>query len=126
MKTLLLVAIAGGIGSAARYAVTLGAHRYIGPGFPYGTLTVNVVGSFLLAAIMHLGARPELLAPDTRIILATGVLGGFTTYSAFNYETLDLLGTGNWKLAFTNMALTVLACLGAGLLGLLAARAVVS
>jgi len=124
MKTLLLVAIAGAVGSASRYLVSLGAARLFGPGFPYGTLTVNVVGSFLIALIMQIGLRTEALTPVMRITLTTGFLGGFTTYSAFNYESLDLMSRGAWRLAFTNLAATLLSCLVAGMLGFRVARTV--
>jgi len=124
MKTLLLVAIAGAVGSASRYLVSLGAVRWFGPGFPYGTLTVNVVGSFLIALIMQIGLRTEALTPLMRVTLTTGFLGGFTTYSAFNYESLDMMSRGAWRLALTNLAATVVACLVAGVLGFRVARMV--
>ncbi len=124
MKTLLLVAIAGAVGSASRYLVSLGAVRWFGPGFPYGTLTVNVVGSFLIALIMQIGLRTEALTPLMRITLTSGFLGGFTTYSAFNYESLDMMSRGAWRLALTNLAATVIACLVAGVLGFRVARMV--
>ena len=122
MKTLLLVAIAGAVGSASRYLVSLGAARLFGPGFPYGTLTVNVVGSFLIALIMQIGLRTEALTPVMRITLTTGFLGGFTTYSAFNYESLDLMSRGAWRLGLTNLAATLISCLVAGALGFRVAR----
>jgi len=122
MKTLLLVTVAGAIGSAARYLTSMGVTRLLGPAFPYGTLTVNVAGSFLIALIMQLSLRGELISPVTRITLTTGFLGGFTTYSAFNYESLDLMTRGSWRLAITNLLLTIIACLVAGALGYRAAR----
>jgi fluoride exporter len=124
MKTVLLVAIAGAVGSASRYLVSLGAVRWFGPGFPYGTLTVNVIGSFLIALIMQVGLRTEALTPLMRVTLTTGFLGGFTTYSAFNYESLDLMSRGAWRLALTNLAATLIACLVAGVLGFRVARMV--
>ncbi|MBI5534758.1 MAG: fluoride efflux transporter CrcB [Deltaproteobacteria bacterium] len=123
MKTLVLISIAGGVGSAARYLVSLGAVRYLGQGFPYGTLIVNVLGSFVIAIVMHLGLRSDVLSPTARITLATGLMGGFTTYSAFNYETLDLVSRGSFRLAATNVLVTLVACIAAGLVGLGAARA---
>jgi len=124
MKTLLFVTLAGALGSAARYLVSLGTVRWFGAGFPYGTLTVNVVGSFLIALIMQAALRTEAITPLMRITLTTGFLGGFTTYSAFNYESLDLMSKGAWRLALTNLVVTLTACLVAGVLGFRVARAV--
>jgi CrcB protein len=125
MKTVLLVAAAGGVGSAARYLVSLGALRLFGPGFPYGTLTVNVVGSFVIALIMQLALRTEAITPLVRVVLTTGFLGGFTTYSAFNYESLDMMSRGAWRTGFANLVITVVACLAAGSLGFRVARTLV-
>ncbi|HET9315661.1 MAG TPA: CrcB family protein, partial [Vicinamibacteria bacterium] len=87
MGRFLLVCLGGAVGTGARYLVSMAALRLLGAGFPYGTLTVNVLGSFLLGAIMHVGVTTTLLSPTARLVLATGVMGGFTTYSSFNYET---------------------------------------
>jgi CrcB protein len=96
--------------------------RWLGPAFPFGTLTVNVAGSFLLGAIMQLGLGHGVIPPDLRVILATGVMGGFTTYSSFNYETLGYLQRGAWLLGGTYFLATALGCLAAGALGLGCAR----
>lgn len=125
MKTLFLVTVAGAIGSAARYLTSLGMARLMGPDFPYGTLTVNVVGSFLIALVMQLSLRGEMVSPMMRITLTTGFLGGFTTYSAFNYESLDLMSRGAWRLAIVNLLVTLLSCLAAGAIGLRVARVLV-
>lgn len=122
MKNLLLVTLAGGIGSAARYLVSMGMLRLVGPGFPYGTLTVNVVGSFLIALVIQLSLASDQISPVMRLTLTTGFLGGFTTYSAFNYESLELMSRGAWRLALTNLAVTMVTCLAAGALGWRAAR----
>lgn len=117
MSRLLLVCLGGAIGTGARYLVATTAPRLFGTSFPYGTLIVNVVGSFLLGAIMHLGLTTTLIPPTTRMVLATGVMGGFTTYSTFNYETLQYLSQGALWLAGLNVAATLLMCLLAGALG---------
>lgn len=97
MKNLLLVTVAGGIGSAARYLVSMGMLRLVGPGFPYGTLTVNVVGSFLIALLIQVSLASEQISPVMRLTLTTGFLGGFTTYSAFNFEyTVSGCGFCKW------------------------------
>jgi fluoride exporter len=123
MNQVVLVVVGGGLGSGARYLVSTWALARLGSGFPWGTLTVNVVGSLLLGAMVQLGISTELIGPETRLFLATGVLGGFTTYSTFNYETLGYLQEGNWSMAVANAAITLGACLLAGITGVAIARA---
>ena len=118
-----LVALGGAIGSVARYCVGAVAAQLLGAGFPWGTLTVNVTGSFLIALIMHLALTGSAISLELRIFLTTGIMGGFTTYSSFNYETLALLNQRAYGLAGLNLAATVLGCLAAGVLGLAAGRA---
>jgi len=108
-RLLLLVFLGGGAGSVARYLVALATSR--------GTLIVNFAGSFLIAAAIAL-MRPS----DLRIALVTGVLGGFTTYSSFNEETMQLLRSGMWGAASLYVAATVAGCLIAGVLGFAAAQ----
>jgi CrcB protein len=117
MSRFLLVCMGGAIGTGARYAIAMSAPRVLGVSFPYATLVVNVVGSFLLGAIMHVGLTTNLLSPTTRVVLATGVMGGFTTYSTFNYETMEYLREGAFSLAGLNVGATVVLCLLAGVLG---------
>ena len=119
---LLWICLGGAVGTGARYLVATSLARLLGSGFPWGTLTVNVVGSLLLGAIMQLGLNTQLLSPDLRLILATGVMGGFTTYSTFNYETLQYLREGALWLTALNVAGTLLLCLVAGMLGVATAR----
>lgn len=116
----LLVCAGGGLGSGLRYLVSTWAARALGADFPRGTVLVNVSGSFVLALVFALPG--EWVSPEVRLFLGAGVLGGFTTYSSFNYETLALLERGTPALAFANVALTVSACLVAGLLGLAVGR----
>jgi CrcB protein len=117
MMRFLLVCLGGAIGSGARYATVVWATRQFGLGFPYGTFAVNTVGSFTIALVVQLIAPSEL-----RLFLVSGVLGGFTTYSSFNEETLLLMRTGAWGTAVANLVATVLACLVAGMLGVVAGR----
>jgi CrcB protein len=125
MNRLWLVCLGGAIGSGARYLIAQEAPRILGTAFPYGTLAVNVAGSLLLGAIMHVGLTTTAISPDLRLMLTTGVMGGFTTYSTFNYETLEYLRAGSYWLAGLNVAVTLVACLLAGVVGLLAARWIV-
>ena len=117
MNQLLLVILGGGLGSGARYLVSAWLLARLGLAFPWGTLTVDVVGSFLLGVIMQICLTSEVVGADTRLLLTTGSLGGFTTYSAFNYETLRYCQEGNGDLAVANTGATFTACLFAGYLG---------
>jgi CrcB protein len=126
MDRFLWICLGGAAGTGARYLVTLWTLRVAGPGFPWGTLAVNVAGSFVLGLIMQVALTTGLIPPILRLGLTTGVMGGFTTYSTFNYETLLYLQRSEWLLAFANLAATVLLCLAAGALGLVAGRFVVT
>ena len=113
------VALGGALGSVARFAVSLGALRWLGTGFPWGTLLVNVAGSFaigLLAALVAADGRP-LLGADARAFLLVGVLGGFTTFSSFSLETLELARVGALGAASLNVALSLVLCLAGAWLG---------
>lgn len=122
---ILLIGLGGAVGTIARYQLDGWVQRKLGAAFPYGTLAVNVLGSFLIAGIMYVGLRTEVLPPTVRIALTTGVIGGFTTYSTFNYETLRFLQGGAWGAGLLNLIVTVLGCLIAGLLGWTAGRMIV-
>ncbi len=122
MTRFLLVCLGGAVGTGARFLVSGWALALLGPEFPYGTLAVNVIGSLLLGTIMHLGLTTELISPTLRLMLSTGVMGGFTTYSTFNYETLGYLQEGAWARAALNVAVTLVSCLAAGVLGVVLAR----
>jgi len=121
---LLLVCLGGAIGSGARYLVALWAASALGITFPFGTLLVNLAGSLLLGVLMHVGTSTELLSSEMRLMLTTGVMGGFTTYSTFNYETTSYFREGAWALGALNIAVTVFGCLLAGFAGLALARTI--
>ncbi len=122
MDRFLWVCVGGAIGSGCRYLVSLWALERFGGAFPYGTIAVNALGSFLLGALLQLPA----LHPTLRLTLGVGVLGGFTTYSSFNQETLVLVQQHNPGLATANVVGTIVLCLGAGWLGQLAMSAVIA
>ena len=113
----ILVCLGGTIGTAARYLTALCVPALLGASFPWATLIVNTVGSFLIGFIMQIG-----VSADIRAMLTTGVMGGFTTYSTFNYETTEFLHEGAWLLAAANMIGTVATCLFAGFAGVAVAR----
>ena len=124
--TVLWVALGGALGSVARYAFSGVAVRWLGAEFPYGTLFVNVTGSFtigLLAALVAADGRP-LLGADARAFLLVGVLGGFTTFSSFSLETLNLARSGAVGPALLNVAGSVVLCLVAVSLGFASAGVV--
>jgi CrcB protein len=121
----LLVALGGAAGSVARYWVGGLAPRLLGEAFPYGTLVVNLVGSFLISLVMGVALNSGLLSATMRVFLTTGIIGGFTTYSAFNYETLALLQQRLWLTGGLNVLGTVVGCLLMGLLGLVLAKVLV-
>ena len=123
--TYLWVALGGALGSVARYACSGIAVRWLGAGFPYGTLFVNVAGSFaigLLAALASADSKPIVIG-DTRAFLMIGVLGGFTTFSSFSLETLNLARSGQLAAAGWNAAASLVLCLVGVWLGYLAGGA---
>jgi CrcB protein len=122
MFRFLLICLGGAVGTGARYLIAIETPRLLGTSFPYATLLVNVAGSFLLGAVMHVGLTTALMTPTLRLVLATGVMGGFTTYSTFNYETIEYLREGALAMAALNVAATLVLCLVAGALGLTMAR----
>jgi CrcB protein len=122
MARFLLICAGGAIGTGCRYLIALWAPLALGTTFPAGTLIVNLIGSFLMGFVMQVGSSTELLSANVRLALTTGLLGGFTTYSAFNYETTTYVRAGAWHSAALYLAATVLGCFAAGFGGLALAR----
>jgi fluoride exporter len=121
MGRFLMICLGGAMGTGARYLVSTSLARL--GNFPFGTLTVNVAGSFAIGLAMTWGAARGGIREDTRLFLVTGVLGGFTTYSSFNYETLRLAQSGAPALALVNLTVTLVGCLVAGMGGVALGRA---
>ena len=119
--TVVWVFVAGGIGSGARYLIGLWAAERMGAAFPYGTLIVNLAGCFALGVVAHLASSMSW-NPELRAVIAVGFIGGFTTYSSFNQETLALFAGGATGAAVLNVAITLGGGLLAGWVGLVAAR----
>lgn len=113
----LCVGVGGMAGSVARFLLSSWIMKVVGTAFPLGTFVVNLIGSLLLGAIMAIGVHTTSLSANAQLGLTTGVMGGFTTYSTFNFETLRLLEQRAWALAGLNLAVTLLGCLVAGWLG---------
>ncbi len=119
------VACGGALGSVARYALSASLRMLI-PGFPWGTLIVNVSGGLAMGAISAYAlARPGSLSEPLRLGLTTGILGGFTTFSAFSVETLLLWRDGSAAMAFANLAANLVFSLAACALGLWLGRQLV-
>ena len=109
MQSILLVALGGALGSVARYSLSgFILHRTIEWRFPLGTFVVNVVGCFVIGILAGLAVKEDFLSPDLRVFLFTGILGGFTTFSAFGLETFYLLRRGEIAVAGSYVALSIL------------------
>ncbi len=111
MFNYILVSAGAAIGGALRYSISSYIQRNISVLFPYGTLVVNVAGSFILGIIMFYLNEKELIGNDLRLFLSVGFCGGFTTFSTFSLETLNLIRVSEFVLAFYNVALNVVLCL---------------
>lgn len=99
MYSLFLVMAGGAVGSGARYLTGRWMLAAFGPGFPWGTLTVNLLGGILMGALVGVLARVSVSGENWRLLLAVGVLGGFTTFSAFSLDTVTMLQRGDFGLA---------------------------
>jgi len=121
----LFVALGGALGSVLRFWLSTQFERRLGEAFPWGTIAVNVTGSFLIGLCFALkdAAGQPLLGPSARALVIVGVLGGYTTFSAFSLQTLNLFRNGQPGLAAANILLSVFACLLAVWLGHLTAQA---
>ena len=121
MVKLLIIGLGGFIGAVCRYGVGGWVQRWGGGTFPYGTLIVNVTGCFLIGIILMLSEQRQLFSPHTRLFLTVGILGAFTTFSTFGYETLELLRDRNLQA----VAINILANVMCGLLAVWAGVALV-
>lgn len=122
MRDVILIVMAGGLGALSRYETSGLAHRLFGDGFPYGTLAVNVIGSFLIGLVMQTSLSTDLVPPAWRLAVTVGFLGAFTTFSTFSYETLGYLEDGAWLTAGLNTLLNVLLAIVAVSLGVFLAK----
>ena len=122
MPTVLWVALGGALGSMARYGVNVLSGRALGTDFPWHTLIVNVAGSFAMGALVALMALRWNVASDTRAFLTTGILGGFTTFSAFSLDFALLVERRDYVLAGSYVAASVILSLVAIMAGLALVR----
>lgn len=123
MNQLLAIALGGATGAVLRFFVSNGVYVWLGRGFPYGTLSVNVIGSFLIGLLTEaLVLQRVAISMEYRAAILVGLFGSFTTFSTFSLETLNLLEQSNYLKAFLNVIVSVGACLFAVWLGLLGGR----
>lgn len=126
MIKLLIVAAGGALGSLARYGLSTWIHSRTQGSFPYGTLAVNVLGCLAIGVFLHVIQDRQALGPNARLFLTLGILGGFTTFSSFGYETVQLAAGGQWGAAAGNILGNVVLGIGAVWLGWVGARALAS
>ena len=122
MKHLLLVAAGGAIGASLRHLANAAALRLPGPAFPVGTVLVNIAGCLAMGIFIELLARRVGASIEMRLFVATGILGGFTTFSAFSLDFATLFQRGDATLAFVYAAVSVIGSLAAIFIGLALAR----
>ena len=122
VRDIIYIMVAGSLGVLGRYYMTSLAYRQLGEGFPFGTLIVNVVGSFLAGFVMQASLSTDLIPRAWRLAVTFGFLGAFTTFSTFSYETLSYLEDGAWMLAGVNISANVFPAIIAAFLGVLLGR----
>ncbi len=110
---LLVIFFGGGIGACLRYLITIALQKQDAKAFPYGTLAANVIGCAVIGAAMAWFAVHEKVKPEIQLAIIVGLLGGFTTFSSFAYETYRLASAGEWPKAITYVALSNVIGLGA-------------
>jgi fluoride exporter len=117
VQNYLMVFVGGGLGAAARYWLSGMVHQKFGGDFPSGTLAVNLIGCVLIGLMMSALEDRFVVYPSLRIFLTIGILGGFTTFSSFSFETIALLRDGEVFYASANVLVSVVVCLGGTWLG---------
>jgi CrcB protein len=114
---MILIFLGGGSGAVCRYALNNCVGRSFGTAFPYGTLTINLLGAFLIGVIVELMALKLAAPAQWRFLLVTGFLGGFTTFSAFSLEAALMLQKGDWRAMGCYIAVSVIGTIGLVLAG---------
>lgn len=118
------MAVGGAIGATLRWSIGSWVVGRTGPGFPWHTMLINVVGAFLIGVLMALSIERGVVSGDWRLFLGTGVLGGFTTFSTLSYESIALMQNGLWTAGLANMFGSGVLGLGAAWLGIVVGRVV--
>lgn len=122
MTQTLAIAAGGAIGALLRFWVSTGVYAWLGRGFPYGTLAVNLLGSLAMGFLYIVLLERAALGAEWRAFLLVGLLGAFTTFSTFSIETLNLLEQADYAKAMANALISVVACIAAAFAGVVVAR----
>lgn len=122
---ILLIALAGSVGALSRYGLSSLVSNVFGDKFALGTLTVNIIGCFLIGFVMHISLSTDIISVDIRNAVTIGFLGALTTFSTFSYETFKYIEDAQWIHAGANVALNVILGLIATIIGLATARLIV-
>ncbi len=117
MDKVIIVGIGGFIGAAIRYLISTGTSKWFGNQFPYGTLIVNVIGGLIIGIIFELYMSTDIITPNMKLFLTTGIMGGLTTFSTFSYETVDLFSNGKYIIGIINTCLNLFLSFGGVILG---------
>ena len=118
----LMIFAGGGIGACIRYFLSGFVHRFLPAAFPFGTITVNITGCFIIGVLMSIFEKDILSGQFLRLFLITGILGGFTTFSSFSYETVDMIRSNALSHAALNVIFSIVSCLVSTGSGIYAAR----
>lgn len=125
MKEALLISLGGALGALSRHLLTTSIVRTLGTAFPFGTLAVNGIGSFLLGFVMQMCLTTNHIPPAFQMAVTIGFLGAFTTFSTFSYETLNFFRDGGWHPGMLNIAANIAISIGMVLLGMVVARSII-
>ncbi|MEX1239152.1 MAG: fluoride efflux transporter CrcB [Cyclobacteriaceae bacterium] len=123
-RIILLIGLGSFVGGLSRYYSQQIITKFFPSPLPYGTLTVNIAGCFLIGLILGLSDRGNIVTPEWRLFLTTGFCGGFTTFSTFSYESINLLRDGEFLYLSIYVVLTVIVCLASTYLGLLIIKSI--
>ena len=123
-KEVIIVGLGGGLGSISRFLSQKGVERFMDSSFPMGTFVVNIVGSLIIGIVYEMASRGNLLSPETRLFLAVGFCGGFTTFSSFAYNNLTLINEKLWQYLFLNVGGSLFAGILAVYLGIVLVRVI--
>jgi len=122
VKDFLAISVAAIVGANLRYLISRLAAKELGPVFPYGTLIINIVGSFIVGLFVIWTTERALVDPRWRLLVVVGFCGSFTTFSSYAFESMAYFQTGQWGLMLANIFSNNLLCLGAALAGMAVAR----
>ena len=111
MLSYLYIFIGGGLGAVSRFGIGNVIHRYTGDGFPFGTLAANVLSCIVMGLVLYLSIGTKWLTDDLKLLLIVGFCGGFSTFSTFSIETLDLFRSGHTIMGILNILLSVIICI---------------